>query len=858
MPIQVYILHHEKDEEYLKKLEGFLKVSKRKGILDTWHSQLIIGGHNIEKVIEKRLKSSNVIVVLCSPDLLGDDDTFRYLNHSILLHKEDNKLVIPILVRPCLWDSTGINDLPFLLPQNKQSIVLEEQKNIDEVFLQTTKDLLNILHQEIKTPRSGTNIPIDIQQDTIPINLKVYDMFKGFFRENEVYTQRIFALAYPSSLLFLQHLTDKYYVNSLKAANILREAEQGWQVESVLLEHLRKDFEIDGQQLYQAEKISTNLFKSKEYKEQDLFNIVHLMFLHYTKSSPPKSIENEIITAFLKIRFNKANNDPIAVSKLLNEFITHIGEFSDIDVKERISAMNNFISGLQTLGQYEEALGYLELNLNYCKDYVGKNKTKKKEVLEFLHEDIIKIHQRIGSIYYETGSFVESIESYNKAIGICKFHKGTNNTDLAALYQNVSRPHFKLGSKGQKKAIGLLEDALEICRNQVNANERTKMLAGIIIANSAVVYEAIGDYEKAKEYQYEAISEKEKLMGKNHPSVAMSYHNLGSFFQKMGRYSLALDATQTALDIRQKKLGNEHPHTLTTEYNLVVIYSRLHLYDKAQKIAEKLLAFCKNDRSNSTYYAILDELGNLHIKKKEFNLALEFFEKSLIEKIRFHGETYIAKNTHALNLGNLHYNQSKYDIALEKYTESLNLYSEAVVEENAELAHRYFLVGKTLIKKKNYKGAMQYFEKALAIREKQHSMHPETALVHKKMAEVFRLQKRYKEAISSNEKSLKIYLYNDDIQHISKTLAYLLDGYVQNEEIYDSRFQKHLCMISYIEDEKVLQMGVDTLKKLQSFENVSLNDILHNELKEVKVDAFLKKLGIERQEESSEEEISYF
>ena len=48
--------------------------------------------------------------------------------------------------------------------------------------------------------------------------------------------------------------------------------------------------------------------------------------------------------------------------------------------------------------------------------------------------------------------------------------------------------------------------------------------------NLSSIYQAMGDLNKALEYQVKAVEVYEKVLDKNHPDVAMSYNNLSTIY----------------------------------------------------------------------------------------------------------------------------------------------------------------------------------------------------------------------------------------------------------------------------------------------------------------------------------------
>jgi len=68
-----------------------------------------------------------------------------------------------------------------------------------------------------------------------------------------------------------------------------------------------------------------------------------------------------------------------------------------------------------------------------------------------------------------------------------------------------------------------------------------------------------GKYTEAEPLYQRALAIQEKLLGPEHPDVAMSLYNLALVCRYQGRYAEAEPLLKRSLAIREKALGPEHP-----------------------------------------------------------------------------------------------------------------------------------------------------------------------------------------------------------------------------------------------------------------------------------------------------------
>jgi tetratricopeptide (TPR) repeat protein len=79
--------------------------------------------------------------------------------------------------------------------------------------------------------------------------------------------------------------------------------------------------------------------------------------------------------------------------------------------------------------------------------------------------------------------------------------------------------------------------------------------------NLAGLYRSQGKYEEAEPLYRSALEKRKRLLGEEHPDIAISQWNLGVLYQSQGRYSEAEALYHQALIIAQSKLGSNHPTT---------------------------------------------------------------------------------------------------------------------------------------------------------------------------------------------------------------------------------------------------------------------------------------------------------
>jgi tetratricopeptide (TPR) repeat protein len=82
----------------------------------------------------------------------------------------------------------------------------------------------------------------------------------------------------------------------------------------------------------------------------------------------------------------------------------------------------------------------------------------------------------------------------------------------------------------------------------------------------------------------------EETLGREHPDVGASLHNLANVYANQARYSEAEPLYKRALAIWEKALGSEHPHVAQCLNNLAIVYYQQGHYAEAERLYKRALA----------------------------------------------------------------------------------------------------------------------------------------------------------------------------------------------------------------------------------------------------------------------------
>ena len=141
MAIPIFYSYSHKDETFRETLETHLAILKRQGYLEGWHDRRIAPGNNWEEEINLNLQNAEIILLLVSSNFLASD----YCYDTLEQHKKNECIVIPIILKPCLWNKSHFNHLQ-ALPKDGKPITTWD--NEDEAWLNVAEGILEVIEKQ--------------------------------------------------------------------------------------------------------------------------------------------------------------------------------------------------------------------------------------------------------------------------------------------------------------------------------------------------------------------------------------------------------------------------------------------------------------------------------------------------------------------------------------------------------------------------------------------------------------------------------------------------------------------------------------------------------------------------------------
>jgi serine phosphatase RsbU (regulator of sigma subunit) len=247
--------------------------------------------------------------------------------------------------------------------------------------------------------------------------------------------------------------------------------------------------------------------------------------------------------------------------------------------------------------------------------------------------------------------------------------------------------------------------------------------------------------------------------------IAQAESDIGNVLNRKGDFENALIHYYKAVALRQKL---KQPLKVAGVYNnIATVLMRQNKFNDAIEINFKSLKIFEEAGDKNKQSVLLGNIGNIYNSLSQTDQALVYFRKGLVLS-KGVGNVSLEANSLA-NIGVIKFDINQYDSALFYFYET----EKILLKNNLlyDLGAVYNNIGKTLVSKKEYVKAIEYYEKGLQNRI-QFEDEFGIALSNSNIASLYIIQKDY-------DKALNYLLKSEPIFKKNKAYINLKDCYVQ-------------------------------------------------------------------------------
>lgn len=167
---RVFFSYSHKDEALRDELAKHLSPLKRQGLISSWHDRRLIPGSEWDRVIKAELNRADIILLLVSADFIDSEYCWDIeVERAIERHEVEEAVVVPIILRPCLWrgSSTPFSNLA-ALPQDGMPVTGRHWQDLDEAFFNVVEGIDRLVREEVPRwrPKKGAEQEQLIESNT--------------------------------------------------------------------------------------------------------------------------------------------------------------------------------------------------------------------------------------------------------------------------------------------------------------------------------------------------------------------------------------------------------------------------------------------------------------------------------------------------------------------------------------------------------------------------------------------------------------------------------------------------------------------------------------------------------------------
>ena len=142
-PIEIFFSYAHEDEALMDEVRRQLILYDRQKIIRKWHDREILPGQEWKQRIDERLRSSRIILLFISSRFIESRYCYEVeMKEALRRHESGEAVVIPVILRPCLW-----HDAPFgrlnALPEDGRA--LTQWQNIDEASVNVAEGIMRVV-----------------------------------------------------------------------------------------------------------------------------------------------------------------------------------------------------------------------------------------------------------------------------------------------------------------------------------------------------------------------------------------------------------------------------------------------------------------------------------------------------------------------------------------------------------------------------------------------------------------------------------------------------------------------------------------------------------------------------------------
>jgi hypothetical protein len=142
---KVFFSYSHHDELYRDQLEAHLASLRHEGKIESWHDRRLLAGSEFGAEIDQQINDADIVLLLVSANFLNSKYCYSIeMGRALERHRAGEARVIPVIVKPCDWESTPLGGL-LATPRDGKAITT--WPNFDEAFTDVAKQIRKVVEE---------------------------------------------------------------------------------------------------------------------------------------------------------------------------------------------------------------------------------------------------------------------------------------------------------------------------------------------------------------------------------------------------------------------------------------------------------------------------------------------------------------------------------------------------------------------------------------------------------------------------------------------------------------------------------------------------------------------------------------
>jgi len=145
-PLKLFIIYAREDQPALLELKAHLRPLEKRGDLTVLYDGKILPGEKWGEAIKTQLETSNIVLLFISKFFFNSEYIEKEeLKKALERHQKGEATVVPVIVKPCLWDAYEEIAALQVLPKDGKPV--SSWVDTDEAWTNIAKGVKKILEK---------------------------------------------------------------------------------------------------------------------------------------------------------------------------------------------------------------------------------------------------------------------------------------------------------------------------------------------------------------------------------------------------------------------------------------------------------------------------------------------------------------------------------------------------------------------------------------------------------------------------------------------------------------------------------------------------------------------------------------